>query len=270
MHAETLENVLVSIDDGIVRLRLNRPERLNALSLEMGSDISYAVKNYAYRSDAKVMIISGEGRSFCAGHDLGAPWRAETARDRLLEYSQFQQMFLDIERAPVVKIAQVHGHAVGGGLVLPALCELRYASPDAALRVSELDLGAPFSMGGFPRLVRLIGLTRAADLVLTGRPMLAAEAKESGFFNEVVGPESLEERVSEVAAVIASRSPLMLMETVRQIREASDDILSGQRNELVALMAANLDPESQASGAAYAGRFRSRATAAAGSTQTLG
>ncbi|GAA1891628.1 enoyl-CoA hydratase-related protein [Paeniglutamicibacter psychrophenolicus] len=256
MDTELLDNVTISIDAGIIRLRLNRPDKLNALNIEVGREVSYAVKKYAYRNDAKVMILSGEGSSFCAGHDLNAPWKAESARDRLLEYSDFQQMFVDIERAPVVKIAQVQGHAVGGGLVLPTLCELRYASTDASLRVSELDLGVPLSMGGFPRLARLIGLTRTADLVLTGRKMLAAEGHECGYFTDVFEPADLESRVSKVASALTNRSSFVLMETAKRVREAAEEMLSGHRDDLPSLMAANRDPESRTSGEEYAARFK--------------
>ncbi|WP_326837552.1 enoyl-CoA hydratase/isomerase family protein [Amycolatopsis rhabdoformis] len=260
MTTEQLATIKAGITDGVVRLTLTRPAQRNPLNVEVSREISYAVKKYAYRSDAKVLILGGEGRSFSAGHDLKVPWQGTTARDRLLEYSRYQQMFVDIETAPVVKIAQVQGHAVGAGLVLPTLCELRYGSTDSSLRLSELDLGAPFSMGGFPRLARLIGLTRASDLLLTGRAMGAEEALAGGFFTEVVDHDRLADRVTEVATAVARRSSLVLMESTRQIRETADEIVSGQRNELVALMAAHLDPESRASGAEYGARFAAPAT----------
>jgi enoyl-CoA hydratase/carnithine racemase len=255
MNTEKLETIKVGIDEGIIRVVLSRPERRNAVNLELGAEISYAIKRYAYRSDAKVLIFSAEGKSFSAGNDLKRPWQASAPRDRLLEYSEYQQMFVDIENAPVVKIAQVHGHAVGAGLVLPMLCDLRYGTPDVSLRLSELELGVPFSMGAFPRLVRMIGLTRTADMVLTGRAMLAEEALSSGYFTAVVAEDQIEDHVLTVAQEVAKRSPLTLMETLRQIRETAQDLVPGHRNELMALMAANLDPESREVGSIFGARF---------------
>ena len=255
MITERLDTIKVGMIDSVVRITLSQPERHNPLSTHVSEEFCYAIRKYAYHPEAKILIVNGEGPSFCAGHDLTAGWSAMDARGRLLEYSAFQKMFLDLENAPVVKIAQVHGHVVGGGVTLASVCDLRYGTPEATFRVPELELGAPFSMNALPRLARLIGLTRAAELVLTGRPMLGTEAYTAGFLTQTLELSGLDHHVHEVATRLSCRSHLVLMETARQLQEAAEECISTRHSELVSLMAAHFDLESQAHGAEYLSRF---------------
>src|SRR5699024_10903685 len=112
------------------------------------------------------------------------------------------------------------GHCVGAGFVLAAMCELRIVADDARFSIPELDFGIPFSMGGLPLIARYLGMTRTADLVLTGRRMGAEEAREGGFATSVVERSGLEQAVAEVATKVAARPAFLVRETVSRLEEA--------------------------------------------------
>ena len=171
----SLETVEARLEAGIVYVTLNRPDKRNAVNAQLLRDLVQATQELAYRPEARVLLLSGAGPSFCAGYDVSQAAHADT-RSQWIASEEMAKAFAQIEAAPVVRIAQVHGHAVGAGLGLAMLCELRYATPDAVFAVPELDFGIPFSMGGMNSLTRYIGVTRTADMVLNARRMSGAQA----------------------------------------------------------------------------------------------
>lgn len=202
MDFETLK---VTVDGELGRLTLARPERLNALGATMLCELAKAARYFDERPDVRVVIVSGEGRAFSAGADLrdspsgdahdpehGWAYRREAAQRGL-------RMANAIEQMRAVTIAQVHGYAVGGGLVLMAACDLRVAAEDAVFFIPEVELGIPLAWGGIPRLVREIGPALTKELVMTCRRFTPAEAKAAGFLNRVVPKERLAESAQELA-----------------------------------------------------------------------
>jgi enoyl-CoA hydratase/carnithine racemase len=258
----TFETLDVRFEDGVIDVELQRPASLNAINRQLADELVAATAGLAARSDAKVLVLRGAGRAFCAGADVGvADVVTPSAYDQVLGHQRMQSVFAAFERLPVAKIAQVHGHCVGAGFVLAAMCELRIASEDARFSIPELDFGIPFSMGGLPRIARYIGMTRTADLVFTGRRMPAEEALTEGFLTRVVPAEQLGDVVRETAATIARHPGYLVMETVTRLREAGEELLAGSRSDLSSLTLATLDPECREVMSAYAQRVLGRSTA---------
>jgi enoyl-CoA hydratase/carnithine racemase len=249
----------IEVADHVAWVTLNRPDSLNAINDEMATELVERVVPLGEGGDVRVVVVRGSGRAFCAGADVGDASAAGemTAAELVAGHARTQRALEAFAAMPVVKIAQVHGHCVGAGLVLASMCELRYAASDARFSIPELDFGIPYSMGGLPRTARFLGITRTADLVLTGRRMGADEAREGGLVTAVADGDALAGMVEEVAAKVASRPPFLIRETVSRLEEAGRALLDGQRSDLSSLVLATLDAESRAVMDAYAERILS-------------
>ncbi len=250
-----LETVNVSINDGVVDLQINRPEKLNAINGQFVTDLYRAIQEYAYRKDARVLVLSGAGRSFCAGYDVSQE-RGGDIREDWISSERFAGVYAALESAPVIKIARVQGFAMGAGLILSTMCEIRYATPDAKFGVPELDLGIPFSMSGVHRLTRYIGITRTADMVLNCRRMEAVEAKQAGLVTDIFEADEIEVRTNEIASRLAARPSLLLLETQVALREAGEELAPASKNDLAAMFLARQDKECSDVGKRYANRFK--------------
>lgn len=256
-------NLRVAVEGGVTRVELHRPERLNALSVELLEELDAVVTATKEDPEARVLILSGAGRAFCAGYDVEqAGGEDDLPRAQIAHHTWVRSVFGAFEALPVVKIAQVHGHCAGAGLLLACTCELRYAVSTAIFSVPELDLGLPFSMGGVQRLIRNVGLTTAADMVFNRTLLRGDSPRAIGLVAEVVEEDRLADRVDEVARAIAERPGLLLFETAKVFREAAEEIVQAQRSDLAALVLAQQDPECQAVTEAYASRFERRDMAA--------
>ena len=178
---------------------LARPERRNAVDGPMAAELAAAFREFD-ASDAAVAVLAGDGPSFCGGADLKA---IGTERSNAVTRDGDGPMGptrLDLDK-PV--IAAINGHAVAGGLELALWCDLRVADDDAVLGVFCRRWGVPLIDGGTVRLPRLIGHSRAMDLILTGRPVGAAEALEFGLVNRVVPAGTARAAAIELAQQIA-------------------------------------------------------------------
>ncbi len=252
----------IEIADRIAWVTLNRPDALNAINHEMTTELVERVVPLGEGGDVRAVVVRGAGRAFCAGADVGdagtgADGAAEavSAAEQVAGHARTRRALEAFAAMPVVKIAQVHGHCVGAGFVLAAMCELRIVSEDARFSIPELDFGIPFSMGGLPLVARYLGMTRTADLILTGRRMGAEEAREGGFVTSVVPREELAAAVLEVAGKVAARPAFLVRETVSRLEEAGRGLLDGQRSDLSSLVLATMDTESRAVMDEYAQRI---------------
>ncbi|MBK7281641.1 enoyl-CoA hydratase/isomerase family protein [Candidatus Aalborgicola defluviihabitans] len=251
----SLETVEARLEAGIVYVTLNRPDKRNAVNAQLLRDLVQATQELAYRPEARVLLLSGAGPSFCAGYDVSQTANADT-RSQWIASEEMAKAFAQIEAAPVVRIAQVHGHAVGAGLGLAMLCELRYATPDAVFAVPELDFGIPFSMGGMNSLTRYIGVTRTADMVLNARRMSGAQALSYGLVTEVVALDELSAQVQAIAQKLARRPSVLLMTTQVSLREAALAHTPEGKNDLAAMFLCRQDPDCQQVSAQYTQQFR--------------
>lgn len=207
--------VELSGDDGIFTLTLRRPDSLNALSTAVCREVVAALAQVDQNPRARALILTGEGRAFCAGADLkereGASLDAVWAHNRAIF-----QIPIELERLAVPTIAAINGLALGGGCEIALGCDLRWAAATAELGCPEVTRGIMPAAGGTQRLPRLIGLSRAMALVLTGRRVSAQEAYRIGLVDAVVPPEALASAVLDVARAIAANAPL----AVRSARQA--------------------------------------------------
>lgn len=160
---------------------LNRPDKLNPLGTVTLRELVAVARWFDEQPQVKVVVIGGHGRAFSAGADLAAFTAVDSDTAALRAAADAgRQMAEAIEAMTAVTVARIHGHCVGGALVLAAACDLRVAAEDARFSIPEVDLGIPLAWGGIPRLVREIGPALAKELVLTCRPFDAAEARRPG------------------------------------------------------------------------------------------
>jgi len=171
--------------DELALITLNRPEALNALSVQVVREIGEAIDKAA-ASDARALLITGAGeKAFCAGADI-SEFMGRTVVEAL-EAAEFgQNTFAKLDNLRIPSLAVINGYALGGGLELATACTLRVATANANLGVPEIKLGLIPGYGGTQRLPRLIGQGRALDMVMTGRMVGAEEALGMGLINRIV------------------------------------------------------------------------------------
>jgi enoyl-CoA hydratase/carnithine racemase len=259
MNVPELETVQVAIEGALGRLTLNRPERLNAIGAQMMRDVIEAARFFDASPDVRAVIVSGAGRAFSAGADLqdlpigGASQRSGKSWAERREIGQLGLRMSDaVESMRAVTIAQVHGYAVGGGLVLAGVCDLRVAAEDAVFSIPEVELGIPLAWGGIPKLVREIGPALTKELVMTCRRFTPAEAKAAGFLNRVVPAAELAKEVESLAAQILSMPTVPVTITKEHVNAVTRAIAgSTSFADGDGLLAAAFDPESLAAGERY-------------------
>jgi enoyl-CoA hydratase/carnithine racemase len=247
------ETLVVEVEGRIGRVTMNRPEKLNALSRQLMSEIVELGAWLKLREDIRVMIFSGAGRSFCAGFDLNDFSSASDGESPRQAADLGRLATNALTDVPQLTIAAVHGHCVGGGVVFVAACDLRVATNETTFIIPEVDLGIPLAWGGIPRLVREIGPALTKELVLTCRPFGADEAKSIGFINQVVPPGDLETTVTELAENLASKTLYSLHSTKQQVNAVMEEIAGTGRSagDADMLVYAMRDPESREVTAQY-------------------
>lgn len=239
---------------------LDQPERLNPLSFETLLDLERAARWFDAQPEVRVVVVRGEGRVFCAGADVSAFDVDATAASLPQRMGDSGRRMADaIEAMQAIVIAQIHGHCVGGGLVLAAACDLRVAAHGTSFSIPEVDLGIPLAWGGIQRLVREIGPALTKELVITCRPFDANEAQSAGFVNRVVDAEDLETTVDELATLVASKPAYATQATKAATNAVTRTMvgLAGAWSDADSLNAGLQDPEGRASAAAYLERMRS-------------
>ena len=172
-------------------ITLNRPEALNALSVQVVKDISSAIDEAA-GSDARALLITGAGdKAFCAGADI-SEFMGRNIVEAMAATELGQNIFAKLDSLTIPSVAAINGYALGGGLELATACTLRVATANARLGVPEIKLGLIPGYGGTQRLPRLVGQGRALDMVMTGRMVAAEEALAIGLINRLVNAPALE------------------------------------------------------------------------------
>jgi enoyl-CoA hydratase/carnithine racemase len=198
----------VESDHGVVVLKLNRPEVMNALNFSLLSALKNEIEKLRFDHDARVVIITGEGeKAFCAGADL-----KERSTMDPVEVKKFiltiRNLFTGIEQLNKPVIAAVNGIALGGGTELALACDIRIASENASMGLTETRLGIIPGAGGTQRLPRLIGVGKAKELIFTGRRINAKEAFDIGLVNLVCPVDTLIEECRKMAAMICEAGPI--------------------------------------------------------------
>lgn len=223
------ETLSLTVENAVGRLILNRPNKLNPLSIQTLREIAAAARWFDARRAVKVVVISGAGRTFSAGADLGGFSGPQELTIR--EAADLGREMADaMERMRAVSVASIHGWCVGGGMVLAAACDLRIASDDARFSIPEVDLGLPLAWGGVPRLVREIGPARTKELIMSCRAFGAAEAAAIGFVNRVVPATDLAGEVDALAQSLAAKASHALLSTKRHVNAVTEQMVGTMRS----------------------------------------
>jgi len=221
--AET--TVLCEIKDGVAELTLNRPERMNAYTPQMGAELIQAFRRLGEDDSVRVIVVTGAGRAFCAGADLGRGDETFAGRETdgdADEVSPRDSRARNIQpwKLPKPVIAAINGHAIGVGLTLPLQWDIRIAAKDAKLSFAFVQRGIMPELASTYILPRLIGVARASDLLLTGRIFLGEEAAQLGVVNEALEREQVLPRAREIARYIVEKcAPASVALTKRMIWE---------------------------------------------------
>ena len=218
MRSSSFETIAIEQrDNGILLVKLNRPEAANALNTRMGLDLMELFEGFSVDLQGiRVVIVTGAGaKAFCAGGDL-------KQRDGMTDHAWqaqhlvFERMLRAILGCPIPVISAVNGAAYGGGCEIAAASDFIYASDNARFALTEVTLGIMPGAGGTQNLPRAIGERRAKELILSGQPFTAAEAERWGLVNRVLAPDKLLPATFDVAEKIAGNGPI----SVRQAKQA--------------------------------------------------
>ena len=211
--------------DGYAVVTLNRPEALNALNSALFADLAAFLDVVEHDDTVRCLVLTGSGdKAFAAGADIKEI--ADQSYAQMYKANFFSQGHDRITRFRKPIIAAVNGFALGGGCELAMLCDFIVASDKAKFGQPEINLGVAPGIGGSQRLTRLVGKSKAMDMVLTARMMDAAEAERSGLASRVVPHETLMEEVRKIAAKIAGHSPLAVMANKEMVEAALETTLT--------------------------------------------
>lgn len=202
------ESILKQVKDGVGVLTVNRPEVRNAMDAATFRGLMEGFDALDQDDSVRVIVVTGAGeKSFVSGADLNML----KERGTMETFRAFNsKAFAVIENITKPTIAAINGYAFGGGLELAMACDIRICSKTAKLGQTELNLGFLPGAGGTQRLTRLVGPSKAKELIFTGRALTAQEALAIGLVNQVTEPEELMDRAMDMAAQIAKKSPLIL------------------------------------------------------------
>jgi enoyl-CoA hydratase/carnithine racemase len=209
MNADARNVSLVEIEHGaygvpgVVRLTMNRPDAFNALSEALLDDLQTALSEIG-RSDARLVVIAGAGRAFCAGHDLTEMRAAPSLAYYQALFARCTKLMMTIQRLPQPVIARVQGIATAAGCQLVAMCDLAVAADTARFAVSGVNLGLFCATPSVP-LSRNLSRKAALDMLLTGDFIDAAEAKQQGLVNRVVPADALDSEIARLATSICAK-----------------------------------------------------------------
>lgn len=214
------QNLIVETQGRIGIIKINRPDKRNALNIATREEILIAIDEMRKNDEVRVVILTGVGdKAFIAGADINE-FQGRTALVQR-DVMRSTRMFDAFEEFPKPVIAMINGFCLGGGCETALSCDLRIASDNAKFGQPEINLGIIPGGGGTQRLTRLVGEGKAMQLILTGDMIDAAEAKAIGLVNEVVPQAELEKYTMELAAKIAERSPVALRMAKESVKSAA-------------------------------------------------
>ena len=196
--------------EGIATITLNRPEALNAFSKEVVSEVLQALEDIRSDESVRVVILTGAGeKAFSAGADIKAMIGMNALKARELSLMG-EKLCLALENLEKPVIAALNGYALGGGLEVAMSCDLRIASEDSRMGQTEINIGLIPGWGGTQRLTRLVGRTKAKEMVFTGKMIDAKTAEQLGIVNMVVPADKFREAVRQFALELASKAPVAI------------------------------------------------------------
>ena len=236
--------ITTSKDEGVCIVKINRPTKLNAMNIDVAREIISTFQQLDKDDSVKVIVLTGEGdKAFSAGADI--EYMSKISADESEIYAKLgQEVTAIIENVSKPTIAAVNGFALGGGCEVAMSCDIRIASDNARMGQPEVTIGIPPGWGGTQRLMRIVGIAKAKELVYTGKMIKADEAKEIGLVNTVVPLESLMDEVMSMAKTIASNATLAVRMSKTAINKGRNaDLDTGLGVELLAWRNCFSDPD---------------------------
>jgi len=223
------KDIIYSVESSIATITLNRPERRNAINESLHHELGEAIDQAAQDDDVKVIVLTGAGKSFCAGDDIGEnflgedlkEWKNRGAVLRMLQGKQEQGSAFRLMQINKPSIAAINGAALGYGCDMALMCSMRVASEKAKFGELEVRMGA-LPGESFLLMPRLIGLAKTYEMILTTDIIDAAEALRIGLVNKVVSQEELMPATMEMANKIANNPPIAVRLAMEQIRRSVD------------------------------------------------
>ena len=226
--------LLTTLENGIYTITINRPDKLNALSQDVFTDLNKALDEIASNAEIKSVIITGAGsKAFVAGADI-SEFIGFNKNDAMALAKRGQDTFARIENSAKPVVAAVNGFALGGGCELAMSCHFRLASDNAKFGQPEVNLGLIPGYGGTQRLVQLIGKGKAMELLMSAGMIDANEAKQLGLVNYVTSPETLLEQTIKILTVINSKAPLAVAACINAANAVFDETKDGYAVEIEA------------------------------------
>jgi len=214
------KNIIVDIEDGVCLIRLNRPDAMNALNLDLLQELGTALGEAQKNDKVRACVVTGSEKAFAAGADI--KMMAEKSFVDVFTCDLFTPEEDAIKRVRKPIIAAVAGYALGGGCELAMMCDFIIASDTAKFGQPEVNLGVMPGMGGSVRLARLVGRAKAMDMALTGRFMEAEEAERAGMVSRVVPAKKLVDEAIAAARKIAEKSALSVMAIKEAVNRADE------------------------------------------------
>ncbi|MFN2421814.1 MAG: enoyl-CoA hydratase/isomerase family protein [Gemmatimonadota bacterium] len=235
------EPVLCQRDGPVATIVLNRPERLNAVSLSLYQELERTLGSIEAAPEIRAVVVTGSGRAFSAGADLVLHDEEDADEEARRAYAEAaQQAFRRLHALPRPIVAAVHGPAIGAGLELAIACDLVVVARDARLRFPELALGTFVGGGTVATLTERVGLSRAKELLLLGSFFSGEEAGAWGLVNRVVESQQVLEVAQELARELAARAPVPIAFAKRLIERArhldTDQVMTLETEALLACM----------------------------------
>ena len=250
-------------EGGIACIALARPDKRNAMNAQMFDELADAAERAASDESVRLVVVSGDGPSFCAGIDVAELARlASIDRSEIRSFVEFaQRPFHTLALMPKPSIAAVQGHAVGAGFQLALACDLRVVAPDASFAMLEVGYGLIPDLGGAHRLARAVGTARAKDLVWTGRSVDAREAVAIGLANRLAPDGELADETDHLVQELLAQAPVPQRLTKALIDQAAETPFEAElQRESEAQVAAVASDDFREAVSAFAERRRPRFT----------
>lgn len=247
------ETIRLNLEPPICYLILNRPEVHNAFNACMIRELATALEEIRQRNDIRVLILTGEGKSFCAGADLN--WMREiinySFEDNLRESRELAELIYQLDQLPLPTIARINGASIGGGNGFHAACDIAIASDDAIFSLSEVKIGLIPAVIS-PYVIRRIGESRARQYFLTGERIKADKAQEIGLIHQCVPGSKLDEVIGEVVKLLLSSGPVAIArskELIQRVTKMTIDEAKEYTAQVIAEL--RISPEGQEGMAAF-------------------
>ena len=227
--------VTTSKTNGICTVKINRPDKLNAMNMDVAKELVNLFETLGKDDSIKVIILTGEGdKAFSAGADI--EYMSKISADESEEYAKLGQLVTaTVENVKQPTIAAINGFALGGGCELAMSCDIRIAANTAKMGQPEVTIGIPPGWGGTQRLMRIVGIAKAKEMVYTGKMIKAEEAREIGLVNHVVELSTLMDETMKMANMIAANSAIAVRMSKNAINKGRNaDLDTGLGIELLA------------------------------------